>query len=634
LERADFVDAQGEFSTLASEQSEALLVRSLLKAEEHSADIVVFPELCISRNQLDAVRTWTAANKSLVIAGTHYHSDEKGRFNRCPISFNGEIQYQDKIVTSPREKTVYTSVRDIIGGDTLRIFENSPAGRLGVLICADFLEPEIRTKAIELQLDIVFIVAMQGDSSRYHPVVNSLIDESKGGLYAIYCNSAVQGISDGNSGLFGVIDRRLYGSELQRSGQFDERYPNLICQNRDHNILVISVSNEERRPTVRHTHHSAPNVKIIAMEKLQNYDAFPLVAARDRPNDAVEYYQTSPILEQVKSLLAKHGFDDPDWLRAFSSMVFVDRLAHLLGQTETPESIALQTEFLSFFNIGPTDKIELKNEKVLVTDEEKEGILLAMRAEDEVEPAFARIAKMRAGNTNIEVMHRNYLYAVVLAISGPKQSRIMRAIREMAVDYFFSPGSKSQEALGGWIPYRTPWITARVLISLGGADLNGMANKESINLGVARALESLQVRANADGLWRSGAGSWVTNWEATALSIEAIVMHDSEKRYVRLVRRAIQCCLSLRQQWLDALPAVDTPQSSNLTLGAVMLASAILRAQERYLTESAVSVDEVNSMYGFLSKSIQTVAQSNSSNTLQYCTIPQIASYCLEVVSA
>ncbi len=108
----------------------------------------------------------------------------------------------------------------------------------------------------------------------------------------------------------------------------------------------------------------------------------------------------------------------------------------------------------------------------MVTPEEVQHIITAMEQEDKDDTYFTATAKTRANKVDMGLMHKNYLYGVALGISSRHNSRVMRTIRDSTIQHLiYGRNPPTMDSAGGWHPFRVPWITARILISLGLADI-------------------------------------------------------------------------------------------------------------------------------------------------------------------
>lgn len=630
----DFEQSSSGFRLEDSNLAKPWIERYLLKAEEFSCNAVVLPELSVPQDQIDFIVEWSRNRNCLIVAGTHYEYEKEKRYSVSPIIYRGNIHNQRKIRLSPVELSPLRSRDSIQSGNQIFIFRESPIGNFCNLICADYLDTELRKSVLANKIDVLSISAFQKDSRRYHRQLDIEVDDHEQGLYCLYSNTLVDGISDGESAVFGVIDKKLYGDDLGNAGHLHKNYDNLVLRGHDKHYLVFSFDLAHKTPPARHTYHTRPNIELLEGSKFEQKEAFASVRTDQRPKQEDSLYNKFPIKEQILSLLARHGYDDPEWVKAFSSMIFLDRLATLLGHNESHDLLEMQNKFLSYFNIKADDSLVLSEERILVTPAENEKIYNAMREEDAIDPEYLRYPRLRADGVDIERMHHNYLCSVALGISSNKNSRIMTMIREMVIDYFFAlKNNESKDPHGGWIPYRTPWITARILINLGRMGAEHFQNEARIKTSVQNALISLINRISNRGIWKSGAGKWVSDWEATALVLEAFLITDSDRRFETDIERVVLSALEKKAEWLPDVPDFGDEARSNDCLAAVLMCSVLLRLQERYLSKPILSVEGVDTFYRFLSDALKVISSDKRASTRQFCTIPQVACYCCEVVA-
>ena len=168
-----------------------LITEILAECKNKNTDIVIFPELTVDNDILHTISQWLLYyNKEkiikIIIAGSFHFESEKMekqpiKFpleNRCAIlSYNGEILWQhtklqifkliaDNLKKNPDFSKINNIPEDVnelpehIGiGNKLQIID-SPIGRIVVLICLDFLEPDINYILTQTYSNLIFIPAM------------------------------------------------------------------------------------------------------------------------------------------------------------------------------------------------------------------------------------------------------------------------------------------------------------------------------------------------------------------------------------------------------------------------------------------------------------------------------------------
>ena len=181
----------------------------LKKSLELNSDIVVFPELSILEDHLILIEEWAKTNRKIVIAGSQYYIDSDNlKMNITPIYINDKCFKKEKTIPAALEKSVYAKEKLKVGNSVYK-FNNTICGTLCILICAEYLDSEIRHEVLkDHDIDVLVIVALhKGSESKYYNRMNLTIEESKNGIYVIYANNFIESFSDGISSIFGLVDK-------------------------------------------------------------------------------------------------------------------------------------------------------------------------------------------------------------------------------------------------------------------------------------------------------------------------------------------------------------------------------------------------------------------------------------------
>lgn len=337
------------------------------------------------------------------------------------------------------------------------------------------------------------------------------------------------------------------------------------------------------------------------------------------------------IQNRVRVLIAQHGFADPTWADAISSKYFLVELARLLHMEGQSDYRALLNSFLKSFDPTVENRLELSRDRILVTNDELDSIVNSMKAEDAKDDYFARIDKTKAQNIDPSALHFNYLHGLAAGITANSESRMLQMVNELALDELFKNGARALDEHGGWYPYRVPWITARVLTSLRQCDkLTNGAAPERMNE-VNRALVSLVGRIHGAKCWRSGVGDWVSDWESTALCLEALHVWGAIPQHAKDIAPVLEHIASEAQNWLIDPPDFSDEARANQTLAAAVMASVVLRVAERNLPKTQSQVDR-RRLLQYLSTVVDCLAGAGPSKKRQFCTVPQVAYYALAAV--
>lgn len=333
------------------------------------------------------------------------------------------------------------------------------------------------------------------------------------------------------------------------------------------------------------------------------------------------------IISKVKKIVAKYGLDDKSWAEAISSQYFLLCLARQL-HLEKHDYENLINKCLEPFRVTYNFDLVLDDDKILITPEETERISRCMQEEDQNDSYFMRSAKMRAANIDPQKMYRNFHFGLLVRNASTKESDVLNKVKLLCLDRLND--DDVLDTSGGWYPYRVPWITGRILISLKAVDYSGYHEADNLCNIIDDAIDSLYQRIDEDdAYWRSGVGDWVTKWESTALCLEAIFVWDSieaesHRKDVDKILSYI-CNEKQLQEWLDCEINFSEAKSANAVLSAVTLASVIYRVTEKHFPEHFENISD--KIVEFFDKVITKINNQGVATVQQYCTLPQILHY-------
>ncbi len=629
----DWREVDGLYFHNEETKARSFVTEMLEVARELKVTAVLFPELSIPESLITIISAWAVQNDSIVIAGSHYSKTASGYVNRAPIIFKDQIFYNEKIIPSPLEISP-VSGESLSSGQKLNIFRNSPIGDFSVLICADYLAPEVKNEALSKDLDILLIPAFQRKSETYHKRMSIDCESSVKGIYMAYSNNFLEGIGDGKSAFFGLMDRAWQSKLVNKvtDGKPQEK----VCELRKgDDFVLVEFDLSNKKPTLGKNVHNRPNIYI----RNQNSREIKIGHTSDRNEDTSILKSKldelkKEIREFVYRLIARHGLDDENWIKALSSQYFLSKIAIDLEITDREDFKNLIDSFFPFFTPRHDDSIELLESRVLVTPDENARLMESMRLEDQQDDYYKSSSKTLAENIKPELIHENYLYGVALGISSRYKSNFMQAVSDSTINHFLY--NKSYSVLdnhGGWYPYRVPWITARILISFSEVDLSRRQDSEYIEAVISNALDSLIKRLHPDGYWRSGVGSWVSNWESTALCLEAFAKNDHEKRYSAVLESIVQKIIDNIDKWSVKKPSFDNEESANNTLGYLLLISIIIQLKHHYDFDSSIALNQEVEFLDKCKSILGLIIDSGDMELRQFCTIPQIASYCVTLTN-
>lgn len=334
------------------------------------------------------------------------------------------------------------------------------------------------------------------------------------------------------------------------------------------------------------------------------------------------------LIKTIKKIMAKHGMDDSEWIRAISGQFFLLSLGRELNWHRRSDYEKLMNSCLSSFRVNYQGEFVLDEKSLQVTPEETQHIMQLMEEEDCQDSYFTMFPKTCAKNIDSQQMYLNFHYALLLSIVSEEDSDLFRILKNSCMEYLFS--EKALDSSDGWYPYRVPWITARVLTNLKNIDYSDFASTHNIEGIINDALESLFQRINEiKPIWRSGFGTWVTNWESTGLCLEALYNWDIISQRTNEIRKIIFYVLSseVRSEWLDTSRKFDGEESSNAILGSVVLASTVYRIIRDEPSFEDFYEDYQESIFNYFEFIIDMIHKGNVEQVGQFTTVPQILFY-------
>lgn len=354
----------------------------------------------------------------------------------------------------------------------------------------------------------------------------------------------------------------------------------------------------------------------------------------EKETDSFEATNTSwsikSIIENIERIVASYGIDADDWSEAISSQYFLLCLAEKLKHKDEDYK-KLLNKCLSNFRIKYTGELILDNESLLITPDETSRIIECMKNEDKSDNYYRKKAKTRADNIDAQRMYINFHYGLLIKIVSSEDTKILRSIKHTCLDKLTN--EESLDPSGGWYPYRVPWITARILISIKSIDYSSYTNKDNVNITVKKALRSLYDRLYVKApYWRSGVGNWVSKWESTGLCLEALFVWEEIGLKKDRIERIINYIFSEenRLEWLNKIISFETEESANNVLASVILASVVFRVTKLHFP--SIYKQYANEIIAFFKSVIDVILNQNVKAVLQYCTVPQILYYVLSAL--
>lgn len=332
-------------------------------------------------------------------------------------------------------------------------------------------------------------------------------------------------------------------------------------------------------------------------------------------------------IRKIKKIIARYGFDDEEWAQAISSQYFLLCIAKQLKWGKK-DYANLLNKCLSCFSVTYTGDYILDSEKLLITPNETNKIVQCMQEEDNIDDYYTHSAKMQAKNINGEQMYLNFHFGLLIRIVSSEDTEVLRAIKHKCLDNLMA--DCALDTSDGWYPYRVPWITARILISLKKIDYSTYPAKDQVDEVIKTSITSLYQRIDDKAaFWRSGVGKWVSKWEATGLCLEALFVWDAIDNHKTEIRRILDyaCSKENRDSWLGIPIDFTTEDGANNTLSATILASVIFRITKKSFSD--IHMDLCDGILKFFDNVINVINKNAVNTVRQYCTIPQILHYVL-----
>lgn len=357
------------------------------------------------------------------------------------------------------------------------------------------------------------------------------------------------------------------------------------------------------------------------------------------------------IIKKLETYLRERSLSDPQWSKAISSQYFLIETAHILELTTTNSYQELEEEFFNTSCVFRKGVVQPSPQKILVVPDENDKLIERMQQEDDSGKYYK--ARLRANRINTKAkkdrIFYNYYYGLMVGIinrfcNNEDRLNNYSKIRSIAISELFN--SEAIDEAGGWIHFRLPWITARILISLssyskdtiqelidiGAFSKSNITNLDEYNEFIDQCVNSLIIRLHGKSLWESGAGDWVTCWESTGLCLEALYSLDLIDKYKDEVTNIINNLLLEENtcKWLIK-PSFNNERNSNQTLASVILASVIYRLFNNNIIQKNCKIKKsIVELFENISTELQKI---NEEKVQQYCTIPQIIYYIIVALS-
>jgi hypothetical protein len=376
--------------------------------------------------------------------------------------------------------------------------------------------------------------------------------------------------------------------------------------------------------------------KIIAnnLLKINRTSFFELHDKKSSSITGEDSRHLSELLQKIKKLIADRGLDDRSWTQTLPSQYFLIRLARLLKLDQNSDYLSLLDSFLKNYYMKVDNKIILSGKQGLDTAEEMIEIRKSMIEEDKKDDYYSRYNKNAAENIDIDLLHDNYHYGLMAQIAYSNEfpdSLTLKLIQELAIgSLIYGNGKQPTNDHGGWYPQRLPWLTARILIGLKNSGYENRDDKNYIEEISSKANEYLIRSIYQDQYWRSGINDWVTDWESTALCLEALDQWGKIIRFEPQIKKVLQYIFENEQKWL-LTPSFDSEVNSNKSLAAVTLLCTTIVVVNNYFHNNFDL--EYGKYLKYLSNVLDQIIDSSKIPVKQYSTIHQITFYIARLIT-
>lgn len=240
--------------------------RYLNIAEKHNVDLLVFPELTIPSDFIEALHRFSTEKDMIIIAGTHYCLTDKGFLSYCSVVTPKGVFNTEKITPSPYEISCFTEERGgLIPGGVVYSFQNTKIGSFAVTICLDYINDSLRSDLNKDTLDFLIVPAFNTKSEYFYFTMQADVQKSENGLYLFYCNAISKKdiFAEGRSAFFALMDKS-FKSEFIEKGRTDSIFPNKVYEiAEEKSYCIFEVDLDHKKPLTGKNLYTRSNVQVV-----------------------------------------------------------------------------------------------------------------------------------------------------------------------------------------------------------------------------------------------------------------------------------------------------------------------------------------------------------------------------------
>lgn len=276
------------------------LIREL--AFNQNVRVLIFPELSIPRECVEDLIRWSMGKEMIIVAGSHYDESEGSIISKCPVIYQGDVFYTEKVNPAPDE---LGGSKPLTNGKNVYVFKNSIIGNFVILICSDYLNDETKDAIKEEDLDFWIVPAFQKHSEWYYRRMSVNVEDTRKSRYIIYSNTNVENYSDGGSAFFGTLHKKYMD---ENGGSVDGQKWNQASLNEKEDYFIIDADINFKRPNSPNFPSDQPNIRVIYKGSLRSN-------LGDNPQKTAKLKSLSESLDDTAILSRIHQFIKRNYLK-------------------------------------------------------------------------------------------------------------------------------------------------------------------------------------------------------------------------------------------------------------------------------------------------------------------------------